>query len=62
MPLGRLSRQAQANRQLLATAMITADFVNYPSEWWHCSYGDRYLAVISDEPHAIYGTVEKENL
>lgn len=57
-----ISRQAQGNRQLLATAMITAGFVNYPSEWWHWSYGDRYWAVISDEPRAIYGPVEEERL
>jgi len=57
-----ISRQAQANRQLLATAMIAAGFVNYPSEWWHWSYGDRYWAVISDEPCAIYGPVEEERL
>jgi D-alanyl-D-alanine dipeptidase len=57
-----ISRQAQGNRQLLATAMIAAGFVNYPSEWWHWSYGDRYWAVISDEPRAIYGPVEEERL
>jgi len=57
-----ISRQAQANRRLLATAMFAPGFVNYPSEWWHWSYGDRYWAVISDEPCAIYGPVEEECL
>jgi D-alanyl-D-alanine dipeptidase len=42
--------------------MTGAGFVNYPSEWWHWSYGDRYWAVVTGEPHAIYGPVEEELL
>lgn len=57
-----ISRQARDNRELLANAMHSAGFVNYPSEWWHWSYGDRYWAVISGEPHAIYGPIEEECL
>ena len=57
-----ISRRARGNRQLLAKAMTTAGFVNYPPEWWHWSYGDRYWAVIAGEPRAIYGPVEEERL
>ncbi|XLM22424.1 dipeptidase, partial [Chromobacterium piscinae] len=39
-----LSDQARANRAVLIRAMQAAGFVNYPSEWWHWSYGDRYWA------------------
>ncbi|MEU3710149.1 M15 family metallopeptidase [Streptomyces catenulae] len=33
---------ARAHRRLLACALRGAGFVNYPTEWWHWSYGDRY--------------------
>jgi zinc D-Ala-D-Ala dipeptidase len=57
-----ISRNARENRQVLAQAMESVGFVNYPSEWWHWSYGDRYWAVISEAQHALYGAVEEENL
>ncbi|MFF2936385.1 M15 family metallopeptidase [Streptomyces mirabilis] len=50
-----LSDQARHNRNLLARAMGGAGFVNYPTEWWHWSYGDRYWAMISKADSAIYG-------
>ncbi|MEU2632122.1 M15 family metallopeptidase, partial [Kitasatospora sp. NPDC007106] len=39
-----LSARARHNRDLLARTMSGAGFVNYPTEWWHWSYGDRYWA------------------
>jgi D-alanyl-D-alanine dipeptidase len=50
-----ISDQARRNRNLLARAMGGAGFVNYPTEWWHWSYGDRYWALISKADSAIYG-------
>lgn len=50
-----LSPPARRNRDLLARAMGGAGFVNYPTEWWHWSYGDRYWALITKADHAIYG-------
>ncbi len=35
--------------------MHAAGFVNYPTEWWHWSYGDRYWALLTGSPHAVYG-------
>jgi len=35
--------------------MAAAGFVNYPSEWWHWSYGDRYWAFTTGPSHARYG-------
>lgn len=52
-----LSPQARTNRQILTTAMTTAGFVNYPSEWWHWSYGDRYWALLTSADAAIYGPI-----
>ncbi len=28
---------------------------NYPTEWWHWSYGDRYWALTLGRSHAIFG-------
>jgi zinc D-Ala-D-Ala dipeptidase len=50
-----LSARARHNRNLLARAMGSAGFINYPTEWWHWSYGDRYWALITKAGSAIYG-------
>lgn len=52
-----LSVEARANRRLLAAALGTAGLVNYPTEWWHWSYGDRYWALMTGAPAALYGPV-----
>ncbi|WGY72758.1 D-alanyl-D-alanine carboxypeptidase family protein [Burkholderia cepacia] len=57
-----ISRPAARNRQILIAALASTGFTNYPSEWWHWSFGDRYWAVIQNESHAIYGPVEESML
>ena len=52
-----LSDTARHNRDLLARALTQAGFVNYPSEWWHWSFGDRYWALLTGAPVAIYGPI-----
>ncbi|GAA4171847.1 M15 family metallopeptidase [Gryllotalpicola koreensis] len=54
-----ISARARANRELLARALGGAGLVNYPTEWWHWSYGDRYWALVTAAPHALYGAVEE---
>jgi D-alanyl-D-alanine dipeptidase len=51
----QVSRQARANRELLAQVLRGAGLVNYPTEWWHWSYGDRYWALVTGAPAARYG-------
>jgi hypothetical protein len=46
-------------RIILCTALDAAGFINYPAEWWHWSYGDRYWAFQGSKPAAIYGTVQR---
>ena len=46
---------ARRNRAILTAALSGAGFVNYPTEWWHWSYGDRYWAMTTAAPAAIYG-------
>jgi zinc D-Ala-D-Ala dipeptidase len=50
--------EARRNRTVLAAALSSAGLVNYPTEWWHWSYGDRYWALLSRADHAVYGPVE----
>jgi zinc D-Ala-D-Ala dipeptidase len=50
-----ITREARTNRSLLADVLSAAGLVNYPTEWWHWSYGDRYWAYLEDHPTAIYG-------
>jgi D-alanyl-D-alanine dipeptidase len=52
-----ISAEARRNREVLAAALSGAGFVNYPTEWWHWSYGDRYWALLTQRPHAIFGPV-----
>jgi zinc D-Ala-D-Ala dipeptidase len=50
-----ISREARTNRTLLADVLTSAGLVNYPTEWWHWSYGDRYWAFVEQRAHAVYG-------
>ncbi|MEU5538376.1 M15 family metallopeptidase [Streptomyces sp. NPDC020362] len=51
--------QARDNRRTLGDALTAAGLVNYPTEWWHWSYGDRYWALATGAEHAIYGPQEQ---
>jgi D-alanyl-D-alanine dipeptidase len=53
-----ISRFARSHRRLLSTVLTWSGFVNYPTEWWHWSYGDRYWALRTGAPAALYGPVE----
>lgn len=49
---------ARKNRDIMSKALQEAGFVNYPTEYWHWSYGDRYWAYMSGETEAIYDSVD----
>lgn len=53
-----IDSQARSNRALLAQALTGAGLVNYPTEWWHWSYGDRYWAFTTAADHALYGPAD----
>ncbi|MFC5785147.1 MULTISPECIES: M15 family metallopeptidase [Streptomyces] len=53
-----ISEEARANRKLLGSVLTAAGLVNYPTEWWHWSFGDRYWALITGEAAALYGPKE----
>ncbi|MFI7125428.1 M15 family metallopeptidase [Nonomuraea sp. NPDC050153] len=52
-----ISADARSHRKLLAAALEPVGLVNYPTEWWHWSYGDRYWAMSTGFPHAHYGPI-----
>lgn len=53
-----ISDEAKTNRHLLISTMSKSGFVNYPTEWWHWSYGDRYWAHHTNNPFAFFSSVE----
>jgi len=49
-----ISEIAKKNRKMLILVMEKSGFVNYPTEWWHWSYGDRYWAAVLKKEYSIY--------
>lgn len=54
-----ISEQAKAYRRIMGKALQSVGFVNYPTEYWHWSYGDRYWAYQTNQKFAIYDTVDQ---
>ncbi|CAN5449908.1 M15 family metallopeptidase [soil metagenome] len=54
--------EARLLRDELVRALSGAGLVNYPTEWWHWSYGDRYWARSTGSAHALFGPVEAPRL
>ncbi len=52
-----ISAEAKHNRKIMSDVLKQVGFVNYPTEFWHWSYGDRYWAYFQKEPHALYDTI-----
>ncbi len=52
-----ISPDARAHRRLLAAVLTPVGLVNYPTEWWHWSFGDRYWALAVGAPAALYGSL-----
>lgn len=52
-----ITQEQLQNRELLVTCLEKEGLINYPSEWWHFSYGDRLWAQILGKPQSIYGVL-----
>lgn len=57
-----ISKEARRNRDILAHALQSVGFINYWTEWWHWSYGDRYWAAVTGALHALYHAVSEQEL
>ncbi len=53
-----LSDKARRTRDILAEALTAVGITNYPSEYWHWSYGDQGWAYRGGHPHALYAAIE----
>jgi zinc D-Ala-D-Ala dipeptidase len=54
-----IGSEARAWRNVMSNALRAQDLVNYPSEWWHWSYGDKYWAFTKGKKHAIYSAKDE---
>ncbi|MEU8270738.1 M15 family metallopeptidase [Sphaerisporangium sp. NPDC049002] len=54
-----ISVEARANREILSKVLEEAGLTNYPTEWWHWSYGDRYWALATGSGAARYSHVNR---
>jgi D-alanyl-D-alanine dipeptidase len=65
MAARNLSAEARRNRELLRSVLEGPDgsgLTNYPSEWWHWSYGDQAWAYRGGHPAAFYAAIEPAEL
>ncbi|MFG2951317.1 M15 family metallopeptidase [Streptomyces adustus] len=53
-----ITEEARSHRKLLGSVLTAAGLVNYPTEWWHWSFGDRYWALVTGEGAALYAPKE----
>jgi D-alanyl-D-alanine dipeptidase len=57
-----ISVEAHTYRMLLKEILLSVGLVNYPTEWWHWSYGDRYWAFVTGSPYALYRSIDEQAL
>lgn len=43
------NHEVRDNRRLLYHTMLSVGFTNYPAEWWHYDFGDRFWAAMRKE-------------
>lgn len=53
-----VSLEARHHRLILREALQKAGFVNYPSEWWHYSFGDRLWARLTKSAIAFFAPID----
>lgn len=51
--------EARRMRDVLRSALTGAGLVNYPTEWWHWSWGDQYWALMTGAGAARYGVIDR---
>lgn len=56
-----LSEKAKRTREILAEVLLPTGITNYPSEYWHWTYGDQGWAYRGGHPHALYGPIVPDN-
>lgn len=54
------AKKFQINRELLKKTMESGDFIAYPLEWWHFSFGNQEWAKARPNQTALYGSAERQ--
>ncbi|WP_433796568.1 M15 family metallopeptidase [Actinoplanes sp. CA-252034] len=49
--------RARQHRRTLVAALTSAGLVNYPTEWWHWSFGERYWAFTTGAGRTRYAPI-----
>ena len=57
----QLAETSRKTRQLLWDALTPTGMTNYPSEFWHWTYGDQGWAYRGGHDHALYGPITPDN-
>ncbi len=55
-----LMEKARSNRSILSDALTSQGLTNYPSEYWHWSYGDQGWAYRGGHTNAIFDSITPE--
>lgn len=53
----KITKEQRLNRQILINAMLKINFFDFPTEWWHWSYGEREWAYDNNKT-AFYGPIK----
>lgn len=56
-----LAQEAREARDILRRCFVDTGITNYPSEYWHWSYGDQGWAYRGGHEHAIYDSITPPN-
>ena len=54
-----IDQKARNHRNIMSSTLSQMGFVNYPNEYWHWSYGDRYWAYCTRVSWAIYDSIDQ---
>lgn len=57
----KLGDEARKHRDLLIEALLPTGLTNYPSEYWHWSFGDQGWAYRGGHEAALYGPIEPDH-
>ncbi len=53
-----IAKESVERRRIMSDALLEGGMTNYPSEYWHWTYGDQGWAYRTGSPNAIYGVTE----
>ena len=55
-----ITEEQKKNRRYMCEKLEKLGFNNFPTEWWHYSYGDKMWAAYKNKKTCMYGYIEPE--